>query len=51
MSSFGPRDFVQFNFDATVYNLDFTNTFELIHESIEEANIESFQTVGEILTK
>ncbi len=51
MGTFGPRDFIKFNFDATIYNLDFTNTFELIHESIEERNLESFQTIGEILTK
>jgi hypothetical protein len=51
MSSFGPRDFLQFNFDATIYNLGFTNTFELIYESFEDENIESFQTIGEILTK
>lgn len=46
MSSFGARDFVRFNFDGIIYNLDFTNIFELIHESFEDENLESFQTLG-----
>lgn len=45
MNTFDPKDFLQFQFDTTIYNLDFTDIFEEIHECLDKPTFESFHNL------
>ena len=50
-NSFDPRDFIRFNFETKIYDLEFTSLFEEIEEYLEDHSLDSFQGLCQVLTK
>ncbi len=49
MNTFETSDFERFQFDSTIYNLEFTEVFDEIHECLEEDSLDSFHNLCQIL--
>lgn len=50
-STLADSDFIRFSPAITIYNLDFTSTFENIYDCLDQKNAESFGELSRMMTR